>query len=137
MEFILLGFDQSPSTREFRFEIIKADHCRAPVVVVADLSLAHEHNIKLQDLPLLCRELLQHSEADALSAGLITLTKTHMVASSLAARIASEEKKARRVREPVLPKFGRAWRATLPLTGAPKSVEVPSGRQPPVLANLS
>lgn len=121
MEFILMGFDQWASTREFRFEIIKADRCRTPVVVVADLSLAREHNIQLQDLPLLCRELLEHSEAGALSSGIVTLTKTHMAALSEAARIAREAKKPRRFRQGVSSKVGNAWRTTAPLTTAPKA----------------
>lgn len=112
MEFILLGFDQPASTRRFRFEIIGGDRCRRPVVVLADLLLAHEYSIQLQELPLLCREVLEHSETAELSCGVVTLTEAHMAARSKAARDASEAKKARKVRPAVSSKTGEAWRST-------------------------
>ena len=45
MEVVLLGFDQSDSIRQFRFENVGADHRRTPVVVMADLKLARHYDI--------------------------------------------------------------------------------------------
>lgn len=90
MEFVFLGFDQSASARQFRFGRIRASRPHTAAVVVADLSLARKYNIQVQDLPLLCRNLLENSDAGTVAAGVITLTETHMAALSKAARNASE-----------------------------------------------
>lgn len=121
MEFILLGFDQSASTRRFRFEIIGADRSRTPVVVVADLSLAREYDIQVQNLPLACRELLAHSDATTLASGLVTLTEGHMAELRKSAADAREQAKPRKVRQKLSSEAGKAWRAALPFGIAPKS----------------
>src|SRR3954452_2906405 len=109
MEFVLLGFDQSDSIRQFRFESIGPDHRRTPVVVLADLTLAREYDLQVQNLPLCCRELLFRSEPGTLAAGLVTLTATHMAELRMAARARSEEKKTRRVRPVTSNNVGQAW----------------------------
>ena len=96
MAFVFLGFDHSATHRQFRFESIGADRCRTPVVVIADLLLARQYHILPQNLPLLCRKLLEHTDAGELAAGVITLTQTHMEALDQAARAETEQKKSRR-----------------------------------------
>ena len=118
MEFILLGFDQSDSIRQFRFESVGADHRRARVVVLADLTLARQHDIQLQNLPLLCRELLIRSEAGTVAAGLVILTAAHMAELRMADRATAEAKKPRRARPAISSNVGKAWRAPLFLTSA-------------------
>ena len=118
MEFVLLGFDQSDSIRQFRFESVAADYRRSLVVVIADLTLARQYDIQVQNLPLLCREVLIGSEADTVAAGLVILTAAHMAASRMAARVKSEEKKPRRVRPVISSNVGKAWRAPLIFTPA-------------------
>jgi hypothetical protein len=98
MEFVLLGFDQTDSIRQFRFESIGADRRRTPIVVIADLTLAREYDLQVQNLPLFCRELLFRAEPGALVDGHVTLTATDMAALRMAARARSEEKRPRRVR---------------------------------------
>jgi hypothetical protein len=113
MEFVLLGFDQSDSIRQFRFESIGADHRRTQVVVSADLTLAREYDLQVQNLPLFCRDLLSRSEPGTLATGLVTLTATDMAALRMAARAKSEEKKPRRVRPVTSNDVGKAWRRPL------------------------
>jgi hypothetical protein len=110
MRFVLLGFEQSNSIRQFRFESVGADHRRTPVVVTADLMLAREYDIQVQNLPLLCWELLIRSEPGILAAGLVSLTATDMAALRMAAQARSEEKKPRRVRPVISNNVGKAWR---------------------------
>jgi hypothetical protein len=58
MNFILTGFRQDAGFRVFEFEGIGADKSRKPFVVKADLGLIRQFGIRMQELPLLCRGLL-------------------------------------------------------------------------------
>lgn len=112
MSFVLLGFDQSASMRQFRFENVGTDHGRTAVAVLADLVLARRYHIELQALPLVCREFLEQSDAASFSDGVITLPETYMAESRRAFVQAADEKKAKRGRPPVSPNTGKAWRTT-------------------------
>lgn len=113
MEFVLLGFDQSERIRQFRFECIDADHHRTAVVVIADLTLAREYDIQVQNLPLLCRELLMGCDPRILATGSVTLTAAHMSALRAAALGKTEEKKPRRARPFLSANVGKAWRTPM------------------------
>ena len=56
--FVLKEFRQVADFRVFTFERIAADYSRLPFTVRADLALARRHRIPLQELPLLCKVLL-------------------------------------------------------------------------------
>ena len=58
MQFILTGFTQDMGFRVFAFEGVKADRTRAQYTVRADLGLVRKYGIRVQELPLLCRSLL-------------------------------------------------------------------------------
>jgi len=62
MQFILVGFSQGNGFRIFSFEGIAADRTRTGFTVQADLGLIGRYGIRLQDLPLLCRELLDRRD---------------------------------------------------------------------------
>jgi hypothetical protein len=62
MEFVLTGFTPDTGFRVFAFDGIAADRTRTPFSVRADLALIREHGIMIQDLPLLCRELLDRRD---------------------------------------------------------------------------
>jgi hypothetical protein len=66
--FVLKGFSQQERFRLFSFEGIGADQVRKLFTVHADLTLIRGYGIHLQDLPLLCRGLLERrTESDAVS----------------------------------------------------------------------
>ena len=59
MQFILTGFTQDREFRVFAFEGIDADRVRTPFTVRADLALSRTYGIRLQELPLMCRAILE------------------------------------------------------------------------------
>jgi hypothetical protein len=62
MHFILTGFTQERGFRVFAFEGIATGQLRVVFTVRADLDLTRRYGIRLQDLPLICREVLEHRE---------------------------------------------------------------------------
>ena len=62
MQFILLGFRPDMGFRVFLFEGIANDRTRTVFRIRADLALARKHGIRVQELPLLCREYLEGRE---------------------------------------------------------------------------
>ena len=61
MQFTLTGFSQRLEARVFEFEGLDAGRGRIKFTVTADLSLARRYGIRLQELPLLCRSILDRS----------------------------------------------------------------------------
>ena len=59
MQFILVGFNQETDFRTFAFQGIAADRTRTEFTVRADLALTRKYGIRVQELPLLCRALLE------------------------------------------------------------------------------
>jgi hypothetical protein len=59
MVFVLTSVAHQGTVRSFTFELAGAGPVRKKVVVVADLTLARKYNIPLQELPLLCLQLLE------------------------------------------------------------------------------
>jgi hypothetical protein len=110
MSFTLAGFDEREGLRRFAFEHIAGNN-RTTVVVKADLSLTRKHDIRLQDLPLICARLLQNLGTET-PAGSITLTEEHMIAIQAAARAASE--KRRKVPRRPHREAGRVWPSPRP-----------------------
>ena len=89
-QFILSGFSQTRGIRIYTFEGI-GDGRRADYTVEVDLALIPGYGIRIQDLPLLCRELLQQRvESDEISA--LTFTEPDM--RSHAERRATEREEA-------------------------------------------
>jgi hypothetical protein len=61
MQYVLTGFTQVGGFRVYAFNGIRADQTRTAFTVRADLSLIRTHSILVQELPLLCRALLEES----------------------------------------------------------------------------
>jgi len=59
MQFVLVGFTQDAGFRVFAFEGIGEDRTRTTFTVRADLALIRGYEIRVQELPLLCRGLLE------------------------------------------------------------------------------
>lgn len=116
MQFILTGFTQDREFRVFAFEGIAADRVRTPFTVRADLSLSRTYGIRLQELPLMCRGILEHREEgveQGITQNALTFTEDAMrlhASNCLAARaLAAAKKKA--PRRPGNETNGTAWRS--------------------------
>ena len=65
MQFVLSGFTEHLGFRVFAFEGVAAGHERNKFTVRAELVLTRRYGIRLQELPLLCRGLLDEREEGA------------------------------------------------------------------------
>jgi hypothetical protein len=61
MQFVLTGFSHDLGFRVFAFERLGDDRIRTKCTVKADLGLLKTYGIHIQELPLLCRGLLDRS----------------------------------------------------------------------------
>jgi len=101
MEYVygLTGFHQEDNNiRTYVFEGIGADRTRRKVTVSVDLGLIRKYEIPLQELPLLCHDLLEGQSAGQ-QVHTLTFTKKDMLGYAnrrAAARHAAEERKAHR-----------------------------------------
>jgi hypothetical protein len=62
VQFIVTGFRQNLQFRMFTFERVAGDYSRSAYTVSADTALVRKHGISVQELPLLCLQLLERSE---------------------------------------------------------------------------
>lgn len=62
MQFILTGFTQVREFRVFAFEGIAPNRVRLAFTVKADLVMSRHYGIRLQELPLMCRAVLEGRE---------------------------------------------------------------------------
>lgn len=112
MEFVLKGFRQDKNTRHYSFDGIAGDRKHTEFEVDVDLTLAHKYSIPMQELPLLCRELLVARE-DREQVRLVTFSETEMLGYANRRAVAAQaaaEKKQRSHRRPVSSRIGQAWR---------------------------
>lgn len=93
-QFLLTGFTQTGGIRIYAFEG-KVDARRIDYTVEVDLALIQGYGIRIQDLPLLCRELLQQlAQFDEVSALVFTEQRMRSHAEKLAlARENAEHRK--------------------------------------------
>src|SRR5271163_2117001 len=82
MQFVLTGFTQEMGFRVFAFEGIGADRTRTKCTVKAELALIRTYGIRIQELPLLCRGLLDRreegGESQSLTFNALTFTEDEM-----------------------------------------------------------
>lgn len=76
MQYILTGFTHELGFRVFAFESVEKDRSRIEYKVKVDLALIQRHRIRVQELPLLCRGLLERSNDQELRA--LTYTEAEM-----------------------------------------------------------
>jgi hypothetical protein len=110
MQFVLTGFTQDIGFRVFAFEGIGTDRARISFTVRTDLALIQKYGIHIQDLPLLCRGLLEH-RAEGEQGRAMTFTEDGMrahAANCAAEREAAKNKKSR-YKPPPAP-AGASWR---------------------------
>jgi hypothetical protein len=112
MEFVLVGFGDERSIRRFVFEGIATDRTRKQFSVTVDLSTLRKHQIAIQELPLLCRRLLERESVVNPSHAFEyseQLMRDHQDQCLAAKREADLKKRAPRRPAPSLA-TGQAWR---------------------------
>jgi hypothetical protein len=112
MQFILTGFTQDLGCRVFAFEGVAVDRIRTAFTVRADMALIRRYGIQIQELPLLCRSLLERRDetSDTLA---FTFTEEEMRTWATARAAAKDEAAHRRKppRRTPSENLGAAWRA--------------------------
>lgn len=111
--FILTGFTQDLGCRVFAFEGIDVDHTRTAFTVRADLAMIRRYGIRIQELPLLCRSLLDRRNVEDPTRSFI-YTEAEMSAYAserAAAREEAARKRKQQPRRPSAENLGEAWRA--------------------------
>ncbi len=112
-QYILTGFSQTAAIRLYAFEGIGGGR-RVDYTVEVDLSLIPNYGIRIQDLPLLCRELLQKRvESSEISALTFTAHEMCEHAEKLAAEREESARRKNAGRRPVNANPGSGWRAPL------------------------
>jgi hypothetical protein len=99
LQFFLSGFTQTAGIRIYAFQG-RVEARRIDYTVEVDLALIPGYGIRIQDLPLLCRELLQQrAQPDEISAFVFTeqRMRSHAEELSLAREDAEHKKQARRL----------------------------------------
>src|SRR5437762_2116946 len=112
MQFTLTGFTHDSGFRVFAFERIGLDRRPSEYTVRADLGLIRRYGIKVQDLPLLCRSLLDRHDNEG-DAGALTFSEAEMrvYSEDCAAARAAAAQKRKPSRKPPSENVGAAWRA--------------------------
>ncbi|MGH9695156.1 MAG: hypothetical protein ACRD5Z_13480, partial [Bryobacteraceae bacterium] len=98
--------------RVFAFEGTAADRTRNEYTVRADLALTRKYGIRVQELPLLCRGLLERG-GEGEQASTVTFTEEEMrlhARSCADARDAAAQKR-KTTRRPPTNQIGSGWRA--------------------------
>ena len=96
---IFTGFQQLNGMRVLAYESIAADNSRTVLTVSADLALARNYGISLQDLPLLCRAILENPEREATGPKVIYTEedmRVHAAGASARAKAAKQRRPPRR-----------------------------------------
>ena len=94
MGFILTGFSEEVGFRVFAFESVATGQVRIAFTVRADLALSRRYGIRLQELPLLCRGLLeQRDENEQQHSFTLTEDVMSLHATAAAARSAAAKKR--------------------------------------------
>ncbi len=110
MEFVLVGFKQLDAIRQYSFDAVGQGRSRQHVTIEADLSLIRKYGIPLQELPLLCRHLLE-SRATVESA-VFAESDMEQYAKTRSAELQASMEKRRSHRPPVSNRIGQAWRGS-------------------------
>lgn len=115
MQFILTGFTQDRGFRVFGFEGIGPDRTRTPFTVRTDLALVRRYGIRVQELPLLCRGLLeQRDETERGRAVTFTEAEMRRYADNAAAEREAALRKRRSTHKPSPANVVRTgWKGTL------------------------
>lgn len=116
--YILEGFRQEAGVRIYSFQST-VDGVRTDFTVGVNLALIPTYGIHIQELPLLCRELLER-QIEGQEQHSLTLSETEMRVLADTAALARETAAQRRKpRRPPDANTGSAWRAQGPMNSTP------------------
>src|ERR1700688_3275885 len=110
MQFILTGFTQELGFRVFAFERMAEDRTRTRWTVRADLALIRRYGIRLQELPLMCRGLLERGDDVETRAIIFSEEQMRTCADERAAAKEGAAHKRKAPRRPASENSGAAWR---------------------------
>jgi hypothetical protein len=115
VQFVLTGFTHDVGFRVFAFERIGEDRGRTKCTVRADLSLSQRYGVHIQELPLLCRALLEkHEESGDFRSLTFSEVEFRACSDERAAAHALALSKRRPPVRPAGENAGAAWRAQHP-----------------------
>jgi hypothetical protein len=111
MQFSLTGFSQSANVRLYAFQGVTNEGMHREFTVGVDLNLARRYAISLQELPLMCRKLLEGQPAVG-EVESLTFSEQEMlgIAERRAEAQREAEQKSKNHRRPPSSKVGQAWR---------------------------
>jgi len=108
-QFLLTGFSQAAGIRIYAFEG-RIDARRIDYTVELDLALIPGYGIRIQDLPLLCRELLQQrAQPDEISSVVFTEQQMRSHAEKLAVARDEAEQRKKQARHFASADVGSGW----------------------------
>lgn len=112
MQYILTGFTHHMGSRVFAFECVGEDRGRTEYKVSADLALIAKYGIRVQELPLLCRGILERRDVGEERRTMVyTETDMRLHAETSATQSAIQQKR-KQPRRPPSDSVGTAWRGT-------------------------
>lgn len=116
--FCLKGFIQEGGFRVFAFEAIANDQVKTAFTIKADLSLLQKYAIRLQELPLLCRRLLERDHSgEQKPVGTMIFTedemRLHARSCSEARTAALQKRKTPRKPMPSTSTAASGWRGSI------------------------
>ena len=112
-QFLLTGFTQVAGIRIYAFEG-RVDARRIDYTVEVDLALIPRYGIRIQDLPLLCRDLLQGTEPEEISAVVFSEQRMRSHAEKLAAAREEAEHRKKQPRRLASADAGTGWLPAVP-----------------------
>ena len=115
MEFTMTGFSEEAGVRRYNFRGTSVNRTYQEFAVHTDVALARKYGIGLQELPLLCRRLLE-KDPERLDVHIIVfseeLMREHSDQVAAAERATQERRKAHRRPNPA--RLGEHWRGQQP-----------------------
>lgn len=114
MHYVLTGFSQVEEFRVFTFHGVGDDRTRQPFWVRANLALTRRYGIPVQDLPLLCRHILEQRD-DNITDRIFTFTEAEMsrqrqVVKANQEKVAQKRSTVRRRPSTSGSELGASWR---------------------------
>lgn len=95
MQFIVTGFSHATGVRVFAFDGIAAGRSRMAFTVSADVTLARKYGIRIQELSLLCRGILDNAPEDTTQRA-FAYSESEMSLHAAAQQHAVQERASRR-----------------------------------------